>query len=223
MVATHVDNLHYTLLMGNNDVEESPELAKIVWVSGELGEIRKQKAPKNRNMAVIQFTQKMARIKFRQAGEMASILRMTKHQTHFDREQPGTQACIFFAEHELPDNAQVVDVYETPAGQVVVIEASNIQGNTNVGLGLGRGHFGQTGNQFDKVRIHIQTPLFVPVIEEIFFEGKKVSEINIGPDFFHFGEQLAPQTMAHHQIELHFDLKSWTLAATFNKLEIFGY
>ena len=118
----------------------------------------------------------------------------------------------------MPDNAQVVDAYETPAGRVIVIEASNVQEETNVGMGIGQVHFGQTGDRFDKARIHIQTPLFVPVIEEIFFEDKKVSEINIGPDFFHFGEHLAPKTMAHHQIELHFDLKSWTLAATFQQV-----
>lgn len=213
----HVDNLHYTLLMGNNDVEENPINSIKVWVSGELGKYEIEDLQNPEDNSYTTYTKDGYYRVLPNKGD-GFYSKDAKIPASLRQGTAWSTSLHYFAEQGLPDNAQIVDVYETPTGQVVVLDVSKVQGRTGAGLGVAQVYFGSIGQRFDKARIHIQIPSFQPILEEIFFEDKKVSEINIGPDFFHFGEHLAPKTMAHHQIELHFDQKSWTLAATFQQV-----
>ncbi|MFP6582800.1 MAG: sigma-70 family RNA polymerase sigma factor [Candidatus Hydrogenedentota bacterium] len=129
-----------------------------------------------------------------------------------------SMAVHILARKGLPDNARIINTFETSEGKHITIEADVEKTGGSVGLGLLNTWFGNTGYRTDRVRITIATPDFVPILEEsirIADDGEHLTKIGIGPVFFEIGDQRAPRELQYHHADLIMDTKTWALSATF--------
>ncbi|HUW60921.1 MAG TPA: sigma-70 family RNA polymerase sigma factor [Candidatus Bathyarchaeia archaeon] len=203
--------LRYTLNMGGPEPGNTPELVHRVWIDGDKGRWEtegSQMVFDSQNAVYLQPYGLLQR----------SPMPMENASTYRQGLMWHT-ALHAFARRGLPENARIVESTDAPSENIVVIEAEPEKTGAAVGFGLGGTWFGKSSYPVSRVRLHIQTPEFVPVLEEDFAQlpdgGERRELIEIGPEFLAFGSQSAPKVLAYHSTLL--DDREWVLRAEFQK------
>ncbi|MCX5771568.1 MAG: sigma-70 family RNA polymerase sigma factor, partial [Candidatus Hydrogenedentes bacterium] len=209
----HPKQVQYTFNMGGPEPGAQPELIYRVWIDGDKGRFETDSLEvifDSRNSVYLQPPELL------QKSPMP-----TEDASRFRQGVTWHTALHEFAEHGLPENARIVETRDTPAGKTIVIEAELEKTPGNVGFGLANMWFGESSFRIDRVRLHIQVPEFVPVLEEDFTRmpdgGENKNRIEIGPEFIDFQNQSAPKVLAFHTT--FGDDIEWVLRAEFQKVD----
>jgi hypothetical protein len=120
------------------------------------------------------------------------------------------------AQDGLPEKSRIVNQRNVPGGRVLVLETDlGPKGGSYMGLGLNHEYlqYGHAGARFEKVRIHIKTPEFIPIKEEYLESEVK---IEFSSDFFVIGDQLAPKTVRY--LSKLQDGSDWIIEANFQRI-----
>ena len=206
-------HLQYTFNMGGPEPGAQPELIYRVWIDGDKGRFETD------SLEVIFDSRNSVYLQPPELLQKSPL--PTEDASRFRQGVTWHTALHEFAEQGLPENARIVETRDTPAGKTIVIEAELEKTPGNVGFGLANMWFGESSFRIDRVRLQIQVPEFVPVLEEDFTRmpdgGENKNLIEIGPEFIAFQNQSAPKVLAFHTT--FGDNIDWVMRAEFQKVD----
>jgi len=115
-------------------------------------------------------------------------------------------------QHGLPAGCRIVERHATDEGQIVVL-LMELQGRSEVGLGLDHVFFGSARMPLEKVRLHIRLSDYVPLLEEYVDRDVRVE---YDPKFLVFGERRAPAAIKY--VGKTANIGHWELEARFKEI-----
>ena len=206
-------HLQYTLNMGGPEPGNTPELVHRVWIDGDKGRWETE------NYQMVFDSQNAV---YLQPADLLQRSPMPVEDVSRYRQGLAWHTALHaLAKGGLPENARIVETRDTPSGKIITLEAELEKARADVGFGLANTWFGQSMYAIDRVRLHIQVPEFVPVLEEDFSQlpdgGETKTLIEIGPEFLAFENQSAPKVLAYRS-KLSDDL-DWVLRAEFQRID----
>jgi len=95
-------------------------------------------------------------------------------------------------QHGVPQDCRIVETRTTDAGEVVVLQMDLQPHGAWLGLGLFHLQLGNQGKRLGEVRLHLQLPDHVPILEELVGQDAR---FEYDPDFLAFEQLRAPRVV----------------------------
>ena len=218
-------SLSYTLTGGGHVEGENLDIVHRVWVSGESARFETKYA------AAIQQANADFDISLLLKGDIQQFVRPSPANL-MNGPEPARQWRALkqgitwrTAMHELfqqglPANCHLAERRREGEKEIVVLQMDLKDGISRVGLGLLGTQLGAVGKKLGHIRLHIQLPEHVPVLEELINndEPRHNATIQYGRSFHRIGSHRAPQRITHRSL-IQFDPRKpaiqWDLLATF--------
>lgn len=122
----------------------------------------------------------------------------------------------------MPGNCRIAERRKDGDHEIVVLEADVDQASSRIGMGLFHVTYGSAAGRFNRVRLHIQLPQHVPVLEELSWQKDRSTLIQYGRSYHKVRGGYAPKRVTHRQQLQHGrddQTIEWNLTATFQIID----